>query len=306
MARASMATRTTPPSVKPKILEFPRLIRNAQRAVKRGIVKYRPRSVLGPLVWALSAILLGLLVVLAITIIRRSLKTDDPLQPILNNNYIASLFVGAVFYAIAWLIVIPRRIALYAPVFGDDRDVLTWPELAQQFDSDASCRRLKEWGWELAGQDTESCSRLSYKSSISGLVTVTAQFKAICRQPKNKYWRCGIVFDDANGAEKICVHVDNHNLLVGYLGRQLVLQVTVPFNLQGRFVTISCQLSVAPNSTNTSPVLRAFCQINNATYCLGDMPVVGWPWKLQLRAWSDTQKNHHVVIRDISVSKVLA
>lgn len=265
-------------------------------------IRFRPRSFLGPLAWLISAILIGVILYWFAKLISTSLDAANPFQKYLNNNLVVSIIGPIIWFALGGLLSFPRKITLFAPIISDDRTVMNWENLDRSFDADASCRRLNEWGWQLRGEGTESKSEIIYKSDINGLVTVTAQFKAACPRPENKYWRTGFVFSDAAGKENLCVHIDNHNLLVAYLHQQVVLKVTVPFTLEGRFVTLSCQLS----ESMVPGQLRVFCQINNTSYCLGNIQPTSWPWTLYLRAWSDHQKSHVVSIRDISISKVLA
>lgn len=264
-------------------------------------IRFRPRSFLGPIAWLVSAILIGIIVYWVTQLIGYSLNPNHPLQQYLNNRLIVAFLCPIIWFLLGFLLSFPTKITLFAPIISDDRTVMNWENLNRNFDPDASCRRLKEWGWQLRGEGTESKSEIIYKSNINGLVTITAQFKAVCPRPENKYWRTGFVFCDTSGKENVCVHIDNHNLLVAYLNQQVVLKVTVPFILEGRFVTVSCQLS----ESMVPGQFRAFCQINNTSYCLGNIQPTSWPWNLYLRAWSDQHKNHVVSIRDISISKLL-
>jgi hypothetical protein len=265
-------------------------------------IRFRPRSFLGPIAWLVSATLIGIIIFFVIQLIRNSLDPSNPLQAYLNNNLIVSFFAAAIWFIVGGLLSFPKKNTLFAPIMNDDRAVMNWEQLERNFRVDASCNRLKEWGWQMRGEGTESKSEITYKTDISGLVTITAQFKGSCPRPENKYWRTGIIFSDSLGKEHLCVHIDNHNLLVAYVHQQVVLKVTVPFILEDRFVTISCQLS----ESSVPGQLRAFCQINNTSYCLGNVQPTSWPWTLYLRGWSDNQKYHIVSVRDISISKVLA
>src|ERR1700677_4343301 len=77
----------------------------------------------------------------------------------------------------------------------------------------------------LGGGRIESCSKLRYKADIYCLSTVTAQFCANRPNPESKWWRCGIGFFDKNGNENLMVHLDSHNLLVGYLNAKAFVKV---------------------------------------------------------------------------------
>lgn len=265
-------------------------------------VRWRKRNIPKGIVWVV-VIGAGMTVgYYTSQLIQRSLAPSDPLHAILNNNLFAGLLTSLILGIVAILLRLPKRAFLFLPIFADDREVLDDDQLAIQFSPDASCTRRIDWGWRMCGKGSDSLSKIAYKSALEGDISVTAQFRAQPEIPQGNYWRCGIVFLANDNAEKICVHIDNHNLLVGYLNGNLVLRVVSPFNLHRRFATVSCQLG----QTGKANILRAFCQINNATYELGEIPAANWPWKVELRAWSDLSKHHIVDVRDISVAKVVA
>lgn len=264
------------------------------------MTQFRPRAVFGPLIWLIASAFFALLLWVISRLISISLQPQHPAQAYLNSNLIIELGGGVLFFVIAMVWQFARKGALFAPIFFDRRTVLNRSMLQQQFEPDASCQPLKEWGWQLKGGGVHSHSEIRYKSPVSTLVTIGAEFRARTPSASNKYWRCGIRFADKNGADALCVHLDNHNLLVGYIGGQVVLKVTAPYDLENKFLLLRCQLAESPNNS-----VRAYCSLDDFTYLLGDVPLDAFPWSLSLRAWSDGQRNHLVDIRDISLTNLI-
>lgn len=261
-------------------------------------IRFRPRS-LGVIIYLFLIIALGILCYGFLQIIGKSLDPGNFFYSYLNNNIIADL-VGSGFIAIVVAIfTFSRKNRFFLPIVNDDREVMNWERLERSFTADSSCKTSMEWGWQL-GEIGESISEIVYKNEIREAITLAAQFKGARRTASNNYWRTGFVFADSSGRQNICIHIDNHNCLVAYLHDSLVLKVIVPFDIENKFVKISCQLS----DSNIPGCFRVFCQIDNATYELGNFQPSSFPLIMKLRAWSDHHKNHLVYIRDISISKM--
>jgi hypothetical protein len=97
------------------------------------------------------------------------------------------------------------------------------------------------------------------------------------------------------------VHLDNHNLLLGYLDRQICVRLPLSKHLEGCWSLLEVQMSVGEPPISQ----RVFCHVDGNSYFIGTISADKFPWTVSIEVWSDEQKHHAVLIRDISISNPL-
>jgi hypothetical protein len=254
----------------------------------------------------LAGLILGVAVVIfAISV----LGPDSRLGQILNANLVASFVssgvLGAVIGSVTLLV---RRAYPRLPVIGGPeprgyacRKVIDRKDLSRLFKTDGSFSPLRMAGWRAVGGGSRERSIAEYANVLSGSFTIAAQVRAVRKTPESKYWRVGFYVKRPDGAEKVCFHVDSHDLVVGYIDRRKVLSVTAPERLEESWSLLGLQVSKAPNCTEC----RVYGQCNGITYWIGTLHDIT-PLKVTVEAWSDHHKHHIVDIRDISIDEATA
>jgi hypothetical protein len=100
----------------------------------------------------------------------------------------------------------------------------------------------------------------------------------------------------------VTVHLDNHNLLVGYIGGNLCLRVPLDRMLENRWALLNVDLSCIPPAETS----KVFCHLDGRSWFVGDIPTGEFPLLLSVRAWSDQHSRHVVLIRDVWISSPIA
>lgn len=231
-----------------------------------------------------------------------SLDENHPWRIYFSNNLIIELGVALLTGIIVGVTSLRRGICFLVPIWGDDRNVFSKDELNQKFSLDAGFSPILEDGWKATGNGMQSHSNATFKSPIGSIFSITAEFKPLRNEPQNSYWRTGFLLTNKDGAQQVCVHTDNHNLLVGYINNTIHIRVPVRKPLEGHWSLLSLELS----ESEIQDKLKVFCHLDRESYFLGNVDKSAFPCNLVISTWSDKHRNHIVTIRDISVSRKLA
>jgi hypothetical protein len=263
----------------------------------------RLRLVPKPVAFVITWPLLILLGVAIVYLVQVSVNGKGTLRDYLNSNAVVEVGGAIVLGLVAAVFSLRKGFAVRVPVFGDHRRTVLYEELPQLFDVDASTRPTMEAGWHMAGRDQHMHSAAIYQADVGGLFSVSAEFKPLRSTAANNYWRAGFSFRRANESPVAEVHLDNHNLVVGYLNNHLQLRLPANMPLEGRWSLLGMDLSTG----DTPNTVRVFCHLNRLSWFVGDVVEAGpYPWRLSIRAWSDEHRGHSVLIRDIAIMHNLA
>lgn len=253
---------------------------------------------------AISAFFLGWIV---FWLVGASLDSRSPLGPYLHDNIIGNL-VGAVVVALATgLITLSFRngVVLRRLVFSDDRKTFRTAHLGQHFAASPSMTPTGDGGWRAEGEGHVPESVALYNEAFQQPFSISAQFKPVRKDILNNYWRAGLTLYRTNGGEAVTVHLDNHHLLVGYIGGLLCLCVPLSIALENKWFLLELDLSYTPQNPQTQ-VSRIFCHLNGKSWFVGTIPNADLPLRPAVRAWSDENQRHLVQVRDVAIARRIA
>lgn len=187
-------------------------------------------------------------------IVSMGLNPDSKWKPYLDNGLISNLICTVLAFLIATSFSIRRRLVLPRISIRDDRKIFNASQLAQRFQLDPSIAANPDGGWRFTGDGMFPHSVARYNGMVNQSFAIAAQFKALRREAANHYWRTGFTFRRATGAEVVTVHIDNHNLLVGYIDGVLTLRIPVSSTLENAWNLLAVDISATP----PLPISRVF------------------------------------------------
>ncbi|MGE5214015.1 MAG: hypothetical protein ACM3NN_10030 [Nitrospirota bacterium] len=234
-------------------------------------------------------------------LVATSLDETSEWKRYLNNGLISNLIVVGLTLVLSFVGgVLNRRIV--PRLSFDSRRTLNSLELTNQFNRDASVMVTPDDGMLARGGGAHGHSSARYNNLIVQSFSVAATIKPIRRENIENYWRAGFTMRRPGGGESVTVHIDNHNLLVGYLGGQLRLRLPLDRNFENRWTLVQLDLSYIPPLATTT----VHCHIGSHSWLVGEIPNADFPLTLELRAWSDDHQHHNIFFRDISLSHPVA
>ena len=162
---------------------------------------------------------------------------------------------------------------------------------------------LSEDGWRFSGDGKRGQCSVRTKIGLADRgFTVAAQVKPVVRRQRSRYWRVGIIVTGGDTrADVVCLHLDNHGLVVAYLeGKK---RLTVPC---GDLVNLWTLLELSVSGTQGTDARLIHGRVNNRSYFLGSLPSSCSLESLCIKAWSDDQQYHVVEVRDVSLERSVA
>ncbi len=234
-------------------------------------------------------------------LVATSLDETSQWKRLLNNGLVSNLIVLFLSLILSFVGgVLNRRVV--PRLSFDSRRTLNSSELTNQFTRDASVVVTPDDGLLAQGDGAHGHSNARYNNLIVQSFSIAAAIKPIRKENIENYWRAGFTMRKPDGNESVTVHIDNHNLLVGYLGGQLRLRIPLTSNFENRWTLVQLDLSCIPPVERTT----VHCHIGKHSWYVGEIPNVDFPLTLQLRAWSDEHQRHRIFFRDISLSHPVA
>jgi hypothetical protein len=183
----------------------------------------------------------------------------------------------------------------------DHRKIIPKSALLQKFETDAQASLLIEDGFKVISDGSMDRSRIVYRNDVSNRFTFFADFHPIRKRSEGAYWRAGLSVRRKTGTlqenEVICIHLDNQNLVVGYLNRVVALSAAVPIQINERWSRL--EISTSIQGSSPPHAIRVFAHSDDFSYILGEIPVE-FPLKVSIEIWSDEHRSHHVLVKDIS------
>jgi hypothetical protein len=239
---------------------------------------------------------------IAFRVVSMSLDANSKWKPYLDNGLVSNLTSTLLAFLVATAFSVRSRLVLPRISLRDNRQTFNAAQLAQRFQLDPSIAPAPDGSWRAEGAGIHPHSVAHYIGLVDQSFTIGAQFKAIRKEAAHNYWRTGFTFRRGNGAEAVTVHLDNHNLLVGYVGGQPCLRIPVNISLENRWALLEVDLSCTPPAGLT----KVFCHLDGRSWLVGEIPNGDFPLSLDVRVWSDQHSRHIVVIRDLSISGPIA
>jgi hypothetical protein len=262
----------------------------------------RLRLIPKPAAFIIAWLVLIVLGAVILFLVQVSVSGKGTLREYLNSNAAVEVGAAILLGLVAAVFSLRNGFAIRVPVFGDHRQTLLREELPQLFMVDASAKLTREAGWQMAGRGQHEHSAATYQADVGPLFSVSAEFKPLRSTAANNYWRAGFSFRRADDSQAAEVHLDNHNLIVGYLNGHLRLRLPANMPLEGHWSLLGIDLSTG----ETGNTVRVFCHLNGLSWFVGDAEAGAFPWRLSIRAWSDEHRGHSILIRDVAVVHNLA
>ncbi len=269
--------------------------------------------------WYLSApivaVVLLLLLTLFVAVVNASFDASNTVGRWLSSNYVAGLVVTVLIGLVVGVVSACKKgLCLRIPVprmastLVDDRsEVISREQLADRFNLDASVTPLREDGWLLAGEGKAQVSTAAYRSLLTEPFCISAQFRPLVPVPQSGYWRAGFLVRDKQERPVALVHIDSHNLLVAEVGQAPKTYKVAIKGLAGQWSLLALQVGARRNPATSDPdTLVIYGHLDAQSYFLGEVSGDVGSLDVEIRAWSDTHKAHHVQVRDVSLIPKMA
>jgi hypothetical protein len=260
----------------------------------------RTRSVKGLLSGLIAATIILVLCVVLAFILKVSLATNSSnLQEYVNNPIISGLIAAFIPATFLFLFSLCKGFRVPWISFNDHRTIISRSELNQQFETDGTVTLLVEDGFCVKANNAARRSRIVYKNEVTDRFTFFAEFYPFREKSRAAYWRAGLSLRRTTGTlddnEVICVHLDNQNLIIGYLDRKVAMSAAVPTQIHDRWSRLGISTSIDP----TSNMMTVYAHFDDLSYLLGVISFESL-LKASIEIWSDEHRSHHVLVRDIS------